>query len=234
MPAAVVVLAAGAGTRLGADRNKVLLTLAGDPLVVHSVRAALGVHDVARLVVVARPGEEEVVTEALLPELGQRDLTLVPGGRTRHDSELAALDVLRDDVLAGRVDVVVIHDAARPLAPSSMFEAVVDAARRHGGALPGVAVGGLLRRADLVAVPGRTVVVQTPQAFRAAPLLAAYDRARAAGSTATDTAGVLEQHADEGLRVVCVPGATANLKVTFAEDLPAAQALLGRVSATGR
>lgn len=228
MPAAVVVLAAGAGTRVGAGRNKVLLPLGDAAVLVHSLRAALAVPDVARLVVVARPGEEDDVARVLGPELGEREVTLVTGGATRPDSERAALQVLRGDVDAGLVDVVVVHDGARPLAPASLFVAVIDAAREHGGAVPGVPVTGLVTRDDRSVVGGTAVVVQTPQAFRAGPLLDGFDRALADGFAATDTAGVLERYAAADLRVVAVPGSPRNLKVTVAGDLDLARTLLGQ------
>ncbi len=226
MPTAVIVLAAGAGTRVGAEVNKVLLPLVDDAVLVHAVRAVLAVPDVARLVVVARPGEEAAVAAVLQPLLGEREVVLVTGGATRPDSEAAALEVLRADVEDGAVDVVAIHDGARPLTPPALFTAVVDAARQHGGAVPGVAVTGLVSRDDRRPVTGATVAVQTPQAFRAGPLLAGFDRARAEGFAATDTAGVLERYADGDLRVVLVAGSSRNLKVTVADDLALAAALL--------
>ena len=226
VPAAVVVLAAGAGTRVGAEVNKVLLPLGDAAVLVHAVRAALAVPDVARLVVVARPGEEAAVAEVLRPWLGEREVALVTGGAHRPDSEAAALEVLRDDVTTGAVDVVAIHDGARPLAPAELFGAVVEAAREHGGAVPGVPVTALVTRDDRRVVTGATVAVQTPQAFRAVPLLAGFDRARAEGFAATDTAGVLERYADQTLRVVAVAGSPRNLKITVAGDLDLAAALL--------
>ncbi len=226
MPAAVVVLAAGAGTRVGAEVNKVLLPLGGVAVLVHSVRAALAVPDVVRLVVVARPGEEDEVAALLQQWLGEREVVLVTGGATRPDSEAAALQVLRADVADGTVDVVAIHDGARPLAPPALFTAVVDAAREHGGAVPGVPLTALVSRDDRQAVTGTTVAVQTPQAFQAGPLLAGFDRARAEGFAATDTAGVLERYAVGDLRVVAVAGSPRNLKVTVAGDLVLAASLL--------
>lgn len=226
VPAAVVVLAAGAGTRVGAGVNKVLLPLGDAAVLVHAVRAALAVPDVARLVVVARPGEESAVAGVLQPWLGKREVALVTGGADRPDSEAAALEVLRKDVADGAVDVVAIHDGARPLVPPGLFTAVVQAAREHGGAVPGVPVTALVTRDDRRVVTGTTVAVQTPQAFQAVPLVAGFDRARAEGFAATDTAGVLERYADDTVRVVAVAGSPRNLKVTVAGDLDLAAALL--------
>ena len=221
MPAAVVVLAAGSGSRVGGQVNKVLLPLAGDTVLGHSVRTALSLPDVARLVVVVRADEHDAVSAALAPLLGARELTLVTGGADRHGSEWAALRVLAHDVEAGRIDVVAIHDGARPLADAALFAAVLDAAREHGGAIPVVPVSAVLGPDG--AETG-LAVVQTPQAFRAGPLLAAYGRAASDGYAGTDTAACLERYST--LPIAAVPGSARNLKVTFPEDVALAEALV--------
>lgn len=223
MSLAVVVLAAGSGTRVGADRNKVLLPLRGRPVLAWSVRAAAAVPGLARLVVVVRPGERHDVAAALAPHLpsGGPEVHLVEGGATRHASEAAALRVLAEDVAAGRLDVVAVHDGARPLAAPALFTAVAEAARRHGGAVPGVPTAGLLGPDG----PTAGLAVQTPQAFRAPDLLAAFDAAAAAGVEGTDTAATLERFAPH-VALHAVAGSARNLKVTFPEDLALAERLL--------
>ncbi len=221
MPAAVVVLAAGSGSRVGGQVNKVLLPLAGGTVLGHSVRTALSLPDVARLVVVVRADEHAEVSEALAPLLGARELTLVTGGSDRHGSEWAALRVLGPDVEAGRIDVVAIHDGARPFAGTALFTAVLDAAREHGGAIPVVPVSAVLGPDGAEA---GLAVVQTPQAFRAGPLLAAYRRAAGDGYAGTDTAACLERYST--LPIAAVPGSARNLKVTFPEDVALAEALV--------
>ena len=86
MPAAVVILAAGSGSRVGAEVTKVLLPLGDAPVLAWSVRAALAVPDVRRVVLVVRPGEEEAVAAAVTPHLGDREVHVVPGGASRHAS----------------------------------------------------------------------------------------------------------------------------------------------------
>lgn len=223
MPAAVVVLAAGAGTRVGGSRNKVLLPLGDAAVLAHSVVVALDLADVVRVVVVARAGEEALVAEALVPHLGAHEPLLVTGGYTRHDSEWAALRVLAPDIEAGAIDVVAIHDGARPLADAALFTRVLDAAREHGGAIPVVPVTGLVQAAGQV---HDVAAVQTPQAFRALALLASYEQAAVEGFTGTDTASCLERYAD--VQIAAVPGSARNLKVTFPEDVALARALLRR------
>lgn len=221
---AVVILAAGSGSRLGADRNKVLLPLAGIPLLAHSVRAAMAVPEVHRVVVVVRPGERDEVGEALQHHIGRHDIWLTDGGSERHHSEYAALRVLREDIETGEVDVVAIHDAARPLVTAEDFGQVVTAAREHGGAIPAVGPEPL-HHADGSLPAEPLFAVQTPQAFSAAELLSAYDDAAAAGFVGTDTAACVAEFTD--IKVRLLPGRPDNLKVTWATDLATAEALIG-------
>ena len=233
MSAALVLLAAGSGTRVGATTNKVLLPLGNTTALGESLKVALAVPDVHRLVLVVRDGDQEAVADVVVPLLGDREVTLVVGGATRHGSEQAALEVLRDDIDSGAVDVVAIHDVARPVASPELYAATIAAAREHGGAIPVVPLAGLLTRALRPAAEGRPLVgVQTPQSFRAADLLAAYDHAAADGFDGTDTAACLERYARSGAapasgaRVAAVAGSSLNLKVTFVEDLATAADLL--------
>jgi 2-C-methyl-D-erythritol 4-phosphate cytidylyltransferase len=225
MSAAVVILGAGSGTRMGAEVNKVLLDLDGVPVLAHSVLTVLGLSAVDPVVLVARPGEEDRVAAAVGPHLGERDLLLVPGGATRHASEQAALQVLASRIEEGDVDVVVIHDGARALAPAELFTQVIATAREHGGAVPTVALPGLLPRDPRDELPPvRLAGVQTPQAFRAAPLLEAYRAAARDGFDGTDTAACLERYQPD-LVIEAVPAGPTNLKITYAEDLVTASRL---------
>lgn len=224
MPAAVVVLAAGAGTRVGAEVNKVLLPLGDAPVIAWSVRDALALPDVRRVVLVVRPGEEEAVADAVTPHLGDRELLVVPGGATRHASEWNALRVLAAGIESGEVDVVAIHDGARPLAGIPLFEATIAAARARGGAIPVVPLAQLLTAAGS-RPPAALAGVQTPQAFRAPELLASYRRADEEGFEGTDTAACLERYTD--LDVAAVPSTPLNLKITFPEDVALAGRLAG-------
>jgi 2-C-methyl-D-erythritol 4-phosphate cytidylyltransferase len=222
---AVVILAAGSGTRVGGDVNKVLLPLRDAPVLVWSVRDALALPDVRRLVLVVRPGDRAAVEAAVAPHLGDREVLVVDGGTTRHRSEWAAIRVLADDIGSGEVDVVVVHDGARPLAGVPLWRAVVDAARDVGGAIPVVPVARLLH-ADLTVVSDDVGAVQTPQAFRAADLLASYRAAAKDGFEGTDTAACVAAYAD--VPVAAVPSTSLNLKVTFPEDVALAVELSPR------
>src|SRR4051812_46432552 len=145
--AAVVILAAGSGSRVGASTNKVLLPLGDTTVLGQSLRTVLAVAGVTRLVIGVRPGDEDAVGEAVAPMLGQHEARLVPGGATRHASEYAALQALRREVEAGEVDVVAVHDGARPLAGPELFEATIAPAPAPGGGVPPPAPPGALRPA---------------------------------------------------------------------------------------
>lgn len=221
---AVVLLAAGSGSRVGADRNKVLLPLGDRPVLAWSLSTVLALPAVRRVVLVVRPGEADRVAEAVAPYLGDREVQVVDGGASRHASEWQAIRLLAPAIDAGEIDLVAVHDGARPLAGAALWESVLAAAREYGGAIPVAPLSGLVT-ADLRVVPGELAGVQTPQAFSAGALLAAYRAASAAGFEATDTAGCLERYAD--VRIAAVASGPGNLKITFPEDLGLAEALQG-------
>lgn len=219
---AIVVLAAGSGSRVGAGRNKVLLPLGDRPVLAWSLRDALALPGARRVVVVVRPGEADAVGKAVAPHLGTGEVLLVEGGATRHRSEWHAIRALAPEIEAGELDVVAVHDGARPLAGGELLAEVVATAYARGGAIPVAPMPGLIT-ADLAVPHGRLAGVQTPQAFRARELLAAYTAAEADGFDATDTAGCLERYT--GLRIAAVPSSARNLKITWPEDVALAAAL---------
>jgi 2-C-methyl-D-erythritol 4-phosphate cytidylyltransferase len=221
---AVILVAAGAGSRVGAATNKVLLPLHGVPVLAWSLRTVTALPYVDHVVVVAREEDVDAVRQVAARYLPEgREAVLVTGGPTRHASEWRGLSALRPAIEAGEVDVVAVHDGARPLADAALFTAVARAAHEHGGALPAHPQPGLVTRDGDRHVTG-LVGVQTPQAFRARALLEAYTRAQADGFTGTDTASCVAAYTD--LPVHAVPAPATNLKVTFAEDLALAERLL--------
>ncbi|WP_036436642.1 2-C-methyl-D-erythritol 4-phosphate cytidylyltransferase [Mycobacterium sp. URHB0044] len=237
VPGAVgVVLAAGMGTRVGADGNKAYLPLAGRSMVSWSVEAVARTPEIDRTVLVYRRSEHAIAERMLGTELPWATVELVEGGETRHDSELNVLEYLSAAIESGAVDVVLIHDAARPLAGPELMRTALATAREFGGAVPALPAGDMVR-ADAdgrVASLGDVTLmrVQTPQAFRALPLLAAY---RAAGEECfqgTDTSSCIQRFSD--IEVHVFPGTATNLKVTFADDVTVAAHLLReRVSPDG-
>jgi len=223
-----IVLAAGSGTRVGNSRNKVYLPLAGRRIVTWSLEVFRKLPGIGRLVLVVRDEDRELATEVLDRELPGVPVDLVTGGETRHESEYRALLHLADEIRGGEIDVVLVHDAARPLAPVKIVEEVLGAAMRTGSAIPALpledAVGVDEAGRMSHAARGDMVRVQTPQAFRSGPLLAAYQAAAADGFTGTDTAACVERY--EGLPVQVVSGDPRNIKVTYADDLFTAELIL--------
>jgi 2-C-methyl-D-erythritol 4-phosphate cytidylyltransferase len=220
------MLAAGEGRRSGHHTNKVLLPLAGRRVFTWSIRWARLLPEVTRTLLVIREQDRELVERTLDREVGPLGIEVVTGGDSRHGSEWEALKVLAPDIEAGEIDVVVIHDAARPLAGSDMWADVIDAAATWGGAIP-ADDHGQLASVDGSAPPDqRIVAVQTPQAFAARPLLEAYRQAHVDGFVGTDTAACIERYADQSVR--CVPGDAGNIKITFPDDLFIAERLLAK------
>lgn len=240
---AVLVLAGGSGTRFGAERNKVYLPLAGRTVLSRSVNTLAGLPGVAAVVLVTRPSDRDFVERMLASEVSAEagaeagaglgaqvgaGIEVVAGGPSRQESELCGLRVLAARIRSGEIDTVLIHDGARPLVSAELAGAVVAAARRYGGAVPGLA------RSDLaVAAPGERLAggapaglvgVQTPQGFAAAPLLDAYLRAERDGYAGTDTASCVQHYTD--LPVHWVPGEQRNIKITYPHDLRLAEAVL--------
>ena len=221
---AAVVPAAGRGERLGGGEPKALLPLGGQPMLAHSVRTlAAGRVD---LVVVAAPsGRVDEVAALLADRHAGADLLVVEGAATRTASVRCCLAVL-----PASIEVVLVHDAARPLVPAALVDAVVAAVQ--GGAeavVPGQPVADTVKQVDpagaVVATLDRTALrsVQTPQGFRRAVLDAAYGAQ--ADAVTTDDAGLVEL---AGGRVVVVPGAEEAFKVTRPLDLVLAEAVLAR------
>ena len=149
-------------------------------------------------------------------------IEIVYGGASRHDSEFNALQHLKPAIAAGEIDIVLIHDGARPLATPELFTAIAENAAQHGGAIPTIA----LDSHEMDMVREETVArVQTPQGFRAKPLLEAYENAAADGFTGTDTAACMEKYFPD-VKIFAVPGDVLNFKITYPQDLAIAELLI--------
>ncbi|WP_084497370.1 IspD/TarI family cytidylyltransferase [Nocardia amamiensis] len=227
--AAAVVLAAGTGSRMGTDGNKAYLPIAGLGMVSWTLEAVRAVPEFTRTLLVTRIVDLPNAAKILDREVPDLDVEVIVGGASRHESEYHALQHLAPAIEAGTIDTVVIHDAARPLAGAEMMRMAVSTARRFGGAVPALAVDDVvtIHPDGNVTDPGfadQLVRVQTPQAFRAKPLLEAYRAAELAGFEGTDTSASVERFTD--LRVRIFPGDERNIKVTYAHDLFLAERLL--------
>lgn len=223
-----LVLAGGSGDRFAAEMPKQFIRLAGEPILLRSLRTVAGA-GVDRVVVVAHPSwlaeTREIVEQAQLDV----PVTVVAGGVTRNESTqrgLAALDAADDDI-------VIVHDAVRPLVPVEVIQRSVEPILSGRAD----ATDTVIPSADtLVVVEGDRVVEiperarfrrgQTPQTFRKWVLAEAYEKAVAAGDlTATDDCSLVLRHVP-GVRLVAVPGDEVNLKITTRTDLVLADRMI--------
>jgi 2-C-methyl-D-erythritol 4-phosphate cytidylyltransferase len=219
---ASIVLAAGSGTRFGHDMNKVWLPLNGRHIISRSLTNASANFIDARIIVVINPDDEDFARKALEVDAMPASIEIVYGGATRHESEFNALQHLKPAIVAGEIEIVLIHDGARPLATPELFSAIADAAALHGGAIPTIA----LNRHEMDTGHDETVArVQTPQGFRATTLLGAYEKAAAEGFAGTDTAACMERFFPE-VKIFAVPGDVINFKITYPQDLAIAELLV--------
>ncbi|MEZ7002812.1 2-C-methyl-D-erythritol 4-phosphate cytidylyltransferase [Streptomyces sp. AD55] len=230
---AAVIPAAGRGVRLGPGAPKALRALGGTPMLIHAVRAMAASRAVSLVVVVAPPdGATEVkglLDAHTLPE--GTDVLVVPGGETRQESVRRGLEVLP----SGAYDVVLVHDAARPLVPVETVDAVIEAVRAGAPAVvPALPLADTVKQVGpaevpgtpepVVATPERALLraVQTPQGFDHDTLVRAHTTVT---GEVTDDASMVERL---GLPVVVVPGHEEAFKVTRPLDLVLAEAVLAR------
>lgn len=222
MRTALVVLAAGSGTRFGDAVNKVWLPLSGRRIISRSLLNAAKNFKNCRLVLVIDPKDEALAQEVIAREVPKLDIEIVYGGLTRHGSEFNALQHLSPAIKNGEIDVVLIHDGARPLATPALFETIATTADKHGGAIPTVKVSSF----ELDQHQRENVVrVQTPQGYQAQPLLEAYELAERDGFTGTDTGACMEKYFPN-IKTIAIPADPSNVKITYPQDLVIAEHVL--------
>lgn len=217
---AVVVVAAGLGTRLGADKPKAFVTLAEKTLIEHALENIAGVPALEQVIIAVPAGHEAQTAELADVALAGTSVRfdVVVGGDTRQQSIANALGVMDSTV-----EVVLVHDAARGLAPASLFTRVASEVRRSGlGAVPVMKIADTVKRVEGEVVR-ETVdrnslrAAQTPQGFVAKDLIAAY---AAADAEYTDDAALAQAH---GMQINAVEGDERAFKITTADDLAAAE-----------
>lgn len=211
---AAILVAAGSGTRLGADVPKAFVPVAGCTLLEHAV-ARFAAHPRVRDVVVVAPASELDRAAALVPAA-----VVVAGGETRQQSVSCGLAALAEDV-----EAVLVHDVARAFVPAEVIDRVIDALATAEAAIPVLPVTDTIRRTDASGELHETVdrstlaAVQTPQGFSRAALIAAHE---GAPPTATDDAVLIEAR---GGRVAGVAGDALAFKITYPLDLLLAEAV---------
>lgn len=229
--AGVVIPAAGSGTRMGSTVPKQFLHLAGKPLLVHSVNTFTQCDFVSQVVVVAsedwRASAAKLLAE-LIPDSSK--ITVVVGGPRRQDSVRNGLDALDESI-----DVVLVHDGARPLVSADLIERCYTAVLDYGAAIAAVPVKDTLKKADdhqkVAATVDRHMLwqAQTPQGARRDLLVSAYQRN--GDNDVTDESTLLER---AGIAVHLAAGEESNLKITRNEDLILAESIMTRRTNTIR
>lgn len=225
-----ILPAAGLGTRMAADKPKQFLALYGVPILIHTLRAFASVPRITEIIVAVQPQELEH-TRILIAEFGFASrVRVVAGGEHRQESVsngLAALSAAGDDI-------VLVHDAVRPLIDAATIERTIDAVAEHGAAIVGLPAVDTIKQVERTAhgalvsatIPREYVVLaQTPQGFRYGLLRKALSDANAEGFIGTDEASVVER---AGLPVAVVLGSQHNFKVTQPGDIELAEFYLSR------
>jgi 2-C-methyl-D-erythritol 4-phosphate cytidylyltransferase len=224
-----ILPAAGLGTRMAGPQPKQFLILDGIPILIHSLRAFASVERVTAIYVAVRRPEMERVQAQIAeyaPVYGFAGrVRVVEGGDNRQESvshALAALDAQPDDI-------VLVHDAVRPLIDAPTIERTIDAVLAHGAAIVGLPAVDTIKQVERTAhgalitstIPREFVVLaQTPQGFRYGLLQSAFAEATADGFVGTDEASVVER---AGHPVAVVHGSPVNLKITQPGDIELAE-----------
>lgn len=233
----VILPAAGIGTRMaavtGTPTPKQFLSLAGAPVLVRCLRAFLAVPRVEAIYIAVQKREIERVREQLNAfELGSR-VHVVEGGDVRQQSVSNALQQLIAETQCSDGDIILVHDAARPLIDPATIDRTIDAIAEHGAAIVGMPAVDTIKQVDRTArgaiitatIPRERIVqAQTPQGARCGLLQRAFSEADSDGFTGTDEASLLER---AGIEVAVVPGSPRNFKITQPGDLELAEFYLG-------
>jgi 2-C-methyl-D-erythritol 4-phosphate cytidylyltransferase len=222
---AALIMAAGTGERFEGPGSKILYPLLGRPVLVWSAERFALNRSVASITVVVCPGDEHVVREVLEKHRVSKIAQIVAGGDTRQESVGLGLDAL-----GSTYDTVLVHDAARPCVTPLLIDRILEALRTDGAVIPvWPAVDTLVREEGGVvdAILDRVHIssVQTPQGFRAELLLRAHRNAKERGLSSSDDGSVVFAL---GEPVRTIAGERGNIKVTYVEDAPVAEAILER------
>ena len=222
-----IIVAAGKGTRMGANVDKLWLEVAGRPVVAHTWKQFNDARCIDEIILVVRDGMQEHFAELAGKFNFQKPFRLVVGGAERQDSVWNGLEAL-----SARTEIVAIQDAARPCTSAELIAATIEAARETGAAVAAQPVADTIKETDDGKIISRTVdrsklwSVQTPQTFRLEIIRRAITAARGKNFIFTDDTAACELI---GQPVRLVNSSTPNPKVTVPADLPFVESLLRRV-----
>ena len=225
MQVVALILAAGLGKRMGAERKKPYLLLAGKPILSHTLGEFEECQSIDGIVLVVEKHEIDHARTAVLDTFGCRKvIRVVAGGPKRQDSVWEGIKALK-----GECELVMVHDGVRPFISQALLHKAVDTTRKSGATVVAVPVKDTIK----VASPEKQIVktldretlwaVQTPQTFNHDLLKRAHEKARQDGFYGTDDASLVERI---GVPVRIIDGSYENIKITTPEDLVLAEALL--------
>ena len=220
---AVVIAAAGSGTRMGLDQNKIFAEIAGVPVLIRSVEAFEGLEFVEGIYLVAREDEKKSLASLVVQSELKKVKGIISGGETRQESVYNGLMALPKDT-----QWVFIHDAARPLVSRQILEDCFENLLRFGAVGVGVPVKDTIKVVKdgfIISTPDRSTLwaIQTPQAFSYSTILQAHQQARTQKQQYTDDCSLLEAF---GHKVKMIAGSYQNIKITTPEDLILAESFL--------
>jgi 2-C-methyl-D-erythritol 4-phosphate cytidylyltransferase len=216
-------MAAGRGERFAGNAPKQLSLISGRPMVAWSIERFAGCADIKTIVLVVPPDQDEAWQAAMAEPSGEHVDRMVPGGDRRQDSVRLGIGALPDEVTH-----VLVHDAARPCLPAELLDRIVKALGEYSAVVPAVpAVDTLVvdtgGSVDAIVDRATVAAVQTPQAFEKELLLRAHRKALAEGLESSDDGSLVLAL---GEHVATVPGDRKNIKVTYPDDVPIAEAIL--------
>lgn len=228
MKAAAIIPAAGSGERMGSSVKKPYILLHGIPLLAHTLRVFAQAPDIAELIVTVSPGQEDFCRKQVVQACAiAKPVTVVAGGNRRQDSVRHGLAAV-----SGAVDLVMIHDGARPCITVQMICSALELTTRKRAttmAVPAKDTAAMVEQGTAVIQQtldrDRLYLIQTPQTFERELICEAHRRAYAEGFAGTDDASLVERL---GVPVSVIMGSYANIKITTQEDLLFAEALLHR------
>ena len=220
----LLIPAAGVGRRMGSDRNKLLLSLRGQPILAWTLQAAAASQSIEWIGLICQEIDKPDLLAILDTLQLSKTILLIPGGSTRQESVYNGLQALPSNA-----EHVLIHDGARCLATPDLFERCAATLLTCPGLIAAIPVKDTIKVVNddgiIEATPDRSRLwaAQTPQGFHVKPLKAAHNEGKAQDWTVTDDAALFEK---VGLPVKIVPGEETNLKVTTPEDLKIADGVL--------
>ncbi|RJP76738.1 MAG: 2-C-methyl-D-erythritol 4-phosphate cytidylyltransferase [Desulfobacteraceae bacterium] len=225
MTVSAIIVAGGRGVRMGEPVRKQYLMLRDRPILSHTLQVFTTNEDCDHVILVIPPGDFEYCKTAVLSRVDHAEkIKMVPGGAERQDSVFCGLEAVDEES-----GIVLIHDAVRPFVKKEQIRDLIACAIKTGACILGISAFDTLKKVDQRGCISRTVdrsgiyLAQTPQAFQFPLIKKAHDMARSRKFLGTDDASLVEQI---GHDVFMIQGGRDNIKITTAEDLKIAEAIM--------